>query len=411
MPGSRTFVIVGAGMAGARAAETLRAEGFDGRVVLLGEEPAPPYDRPPLTKEYLRGEKERPEHQLLLHEPGFYDDNGIELRTSSRVTSIEVRAREVELGSGERIGFDALLLATGAEPRRLPVPGAELAGVHYLRSLADADRLKEALRRAGRVVVIGGGWIGCEVAASARALGVDVALVERGRLPLERVLGAELGAFYRDVHTDRGVELHLGAGVTEVRGGEAVEEVMLDDGTALSADAVVVGIGVTPRVELAEAAGLEIDDGVVTDEHLATGAPGVFAAGDVADAWHPLFGHRLRLEHWSSALNQGPAAARNMLGITTVYDRVPFFFSDQYDIGMEYAGYAREWDRVVFRGDPADRKFIVFWLGRGRLLAGMHVNTWGVADAIAAIVRSKRPVDPAALVDLDVDLADLAPSP
>lgn len=229
-----------------------------------------------------------------------------------------------------------------------------------------------------------------------------------GRLPLERVLGTEMGTFFRDVHADRGVELHLGVGVEAFRGGEAVEEVVLADGTVLAAEAVVVGIGATPRVELAEGAGIELGNGVVTDEHMATSAPGVFAAGDVADAWHPRLGRRLRLEHWSSALNQGPCAARNMLGAGAVYDRVPFFFSDQYDVGMEYTGHATGWDRLVYRGDPAGGKFIVFWMRDDRLLAGMNVNVWDVRDAIAGIVASGRPVDAAALADPGVDLADLA---
>jgi 3-phenylpropionate/trans-cinnamate dioxygenase ferredoxin reductase component len=312
------------------------------------------------------------------------------------------------LASGERLGYDAVLLATGAVPRRLAVPGADLAGVHYLRTMADAERLRAAVTAAGRVVVIGGGWIGSEVAASARQLGADVALVEMGRLPLERVLGPELGAFYRDVHADQGVELHFGAGIEALRGADRVEEVRLTDGTALAADVVVAGVGVAPRVELAEAAGLALDNGVVTDEYLAASAAGVFAAGDVASAWHPLFGRRIRLEHWSSALNQGPAAARNMLGSRIPYDQIPYFYSDQYDIGMEYSGYAPGWDQVVFRGDPADREFIAFWLKDGRVVAGMNVNVWDVADSIAALVAAGGHADLSRLLDPDVELATLA---
>jgi 3-phenylpropionate/trans-cinnamate dioxygenase ferredoxin reductase subunit len=313
------------------------------------------------------------------------------------------------LSSGEQVGYDSLLLTTGADVRRLHIPGADLAGVYYLRSLSDSQTLQKAIREASRVVVIGAGWIGCEVAAAARQMGTEVAMVDQGELPLQRVLGAELGRFFRDVHADEGVKLHLGVGVQAFRGGTRVEQVVLADGEVLPADAVVVGIGVAPRVELAEAAGLDVDNGVVTDEHLAASAPGIFAAGDVANAWHPMLGHRLRLEHWSSALNQGPTAARNMLGRQIVYERVPFFFSDQYDLGLEYEGYAKDWDQVVFRGEPSSRKFMAFFLRQGLLAAGMHVNTFGVRDTLAALVAAKRPLDPAALADPDVDLTSLVP--
>lgn len=409
MTDSRSFVIVGASLAGARAAETLRSEGFGGKIVLIGEEPVRPYGRPPLSKQYLRGDELRKEHPLFVHDEGYYESHDIDLRLSTRAMSLNVADRTVELGSGEQIAYDALLLTTGAGTRRLRVPGADLEGVAYLRGLADADNLREAIRRARRVVVIGAGWIGCEVAASVRQMGAEVAMVEPGELPLERVLGAELGRFYRDVHADAGVDLHLGTGVKELRGGARVEQVVLADGTALDADVVAVGVGVTPRAELAQAAGMKVDNGILTDEHLATDTPGIFAAGDVANAWHPLLGRRLRLEHWSSALNQGPAAARNMLGVSTVYERVPFFFSDQYDVEMEYAGYAGGTDQVVLRGEPSSRKFMAFWLRDGALAAGMHVNTWGAIAPIQALVAAKCPLDPAALADPDVDLASLVP--
>ncbi len=406
MTDDRGFVIIGASLAGAKAAETLREEGFDGRITLIGEEPVRPYERPPLSKEYLQGKAEA--DVAFVHDPAYYDKHDIDLRLSTAVHGLEPAGREVVLASGERIGYDAVLLATGARPRRLAVPGADLAGVHYLRTMADAERLRAAITGANRVVVIGAGWIGCEVAASARQLGADVAVVELGWLPLERVLGPELGAFYRDVHADQGVELHFGAGIEALRGGGRVEEVRLADGTALPADVVLAGVGVVPRVELAEAAGLALDNGVVTDECLAASAAGVFAAGDVASAWHPLFARRIRLEHWSSALNQGPAAARNMLGRRTPYERIPYFYSDQYDVGMEYSGYAPGWDQVVFRGDPAGREFIAFWLKDGRVVAGMNVNVWDVADSIAALVAAGGQVDLSRLLDPDVELATLA---
>lgn len=402
------FVVVGAGLAGARAAVALRDAGFGGRLALLGEEPVRPYDRVPLSKQYLRGE--RGGHKLFVEDQDYYDQHDIELRLGSSVTALDVPSREVVLASGERLGYDALLLATGARARQLRVPGASLGGVHYLRTLADADRLRKVIRTAGGLVVIGAGWIGCEVAASARQLGTEVAMVGMAKLPLERALGPEMGRFYRDLHADHGVKLHLGVGVAALRGRDQVEEVLLSNDQVLASDVVVVGVGATPRIELAQAAGLAVEDGVLTDAHLATSIPGIFAAGDVARAWHPRLARRIRLEHWSSALNQGPAAARNMLGITTVYDRVPFFFSDQYDVGMEYSGSATDWDQVIFRGDPSGREFIVFWVKDGLLVAGMNVNIWNVAGTIAALVAARRPIDGAALADPAADLADLVPA-
>jgi 3-phenylpropionate/trans-cinnamate dioxygenase ferredoxin reductase subunit len=407
MSDERTFVIVGASLAGAKAAETLRSEGFDGRLVLLGDEPVRPYERPPLSKEYLRGEA-GPD-KAFVHDEDFYDSHEIELRLSTRVRALDLADDAVELESDERIPFDAVLLTTGAVPRRLNVPGADLDGVHTLRTMADADRLQRAIGSADRLVVIGAGWIGCEVAASARQMGAEVAMVEVAELPLLRVLGPELGAFYRDVHADHGVELHFGVGISALRGAGAVEEVVLVDGTLLDADLVVVGVGVAPRTELAEAAGLTVDNGVITDQWLGTSDARVFAAGDVANAWHPILDRRIRLEHWSSALNQGPVAARNMLGAMAPYEKIPYFFSDQYDVGMEYSGLATSWDRVVFRGDRSSGEFIAFWLDNGLVAAGMNVNVWDVADTIAQLVAARRQVDPGRLEDPDVALSSLLP--
>ncbi len=407
MSDERTFVIVGASLAGAKAAETLRAERFTGRVVLIGQEAVRPYERPPLSKAYLRGEVGA--DNAFVHDANFYNEHDIELRLSTLVTELNPPASEVVLDSGEHVPYAAALLATGAAPRQLSVPGGHLEGVQYLRTMTDADRLRAAITAANRLVVIGAGWIGCEVAASARQMGTEVAMVEMAQLPLERVLGPELGRFYRQVHTDQGVEMHLGVGISELRGAHHVEQVVLADGQELAADLVVVGVGVTPRTELAEQAGLTIDNGVLTDEWLATSAPNVFAAGDIANAWHPVLQRRVRLEHWSSALNQGPAAARNMLGIKTPYERIPYFFSDQYDVGMEYSGLAVEWDQVVFRGDPETREFIAFWLKEGRLAAGMNVNVWDVAEPIGKLVASQQQLDPTQLEDPEVDLARLIP--
>jgi 3-phenylpropionate/trans-cinnamate dioxygenase ferredoxin reductase component len=406
MANDQTFVIVGASLAGAKAAETLRAEAFEGRIVLVGEEPVRPYERPPLFKGYLRGEASFDD--AAVHAAGFYTEHDIELLTSTTVTAIDPTRNVVTLDSGGTLPYDELLLSTGAIPRTLSIPGSDLAGIHYLRSIESCDTLRLALDRVHKVVVVGGGWIGSEVAASARQLGKDVAMIEGASVPLERVLGAEVGAIFKDLHADHGVELHLGVGVEAFHGTGSAEEVLLADGTAVAGDLFVVGVGVLPRTELAGGARLHLDNGIVVDEYLATSAPGIWAAGDVARAFHPVFGTGIRLEHWSSALNQGPVAAKNMLGQHVAYDRIPYFFSDQYELGMEYSGYAADWDTIVFRGDVAKREFITFWLADGRVVAGMNVNVWDVTDPIAALVRSKRAVDVRQLEDPEVDLATLA---
>jgi 3-phenylpropionate/trans-cinnamate dioxygenase ferredoxin reductase component len=407
MSNEQTFIIVGASLTGAKAAETLRTEGFEGQLVLIGAENERPYERPPLSKDYLRGEAER--DKVYVHEAGFYAEQDVDLRLGRTALTVDLQAQEVALDDGERLHYDRLLLATGAEPRRLSILGSELDGVHYLRTLEDSDGLRARLDQGGSVVVIGAGWIGAEVAASARQRGLDVAVIESASVPLERVLGPEVGAVYRDVHTDHGVQMLLGTGVEAFEGDGAVERVRTTDGRALECDFVVVGVGAQPRTHLAEQAGLEVDNGILVDEHLQTSAPGVFAAGDVANAQHPLYGERVRVEHWANALYQGPVAARAMLGQQAVYDRLPYFFSDQYDVGMEYSGLARSWDRVVFRGDPADREFIAFWLGGDRVLAGMNVNVWDVADPIQRIIRRRVAVTDERLTDPDVPLDELAP--
>jgi 3-phenylpropionate/trans-cinnamate dioxygenase ferredoxin reductase component len=400
-----THVIVGAGLAGAKAAEALRDEGFDGRIMLIGEEAEQPYERPPLSKDYLRGES--PREKAHVHAGGFYAANEIQLRTGTTVDWLEPDSRAVVLAGGERIGYDRLLLATGAEPRRLRIPGADLDGIHYLRELRDADAIAARLERGGRVVVLGAGWIGAEVAASARKKGLDVTIVQRGELPLEHVLGREVGRIYADIHRDHGVELVSGAAVDRFEGGGGVERVRLSDGRTLEADFVVVGIGVEPRTRLAERAGIVVDDGVVVSDRLETSAEGVFAVGDVAAAHHPFYGRRLRVEHWANALNQPLTAARAMLDKPASYERLPYFFSDQYDVGMEYAGHAARWDEVVFRGDPDEREFIAFWLEAGRVVAGMNVNVWEVTEPIQELIRSRQHVAAERLRDPELPLEDL----
>jgi 3-phenylpropionate/trans-cinnamate dioxygenase ferredoxin reductase component len=385
-----TLVVVGAGFAGAKAVETLREEGFGGRVVLVGDEPDRPYERPPLSKDYLRGEAER--ETIYVHAEDWYAARDVELRLGAGVTALDVGARSVELAGGERIAYDGLLLATGAEPKRLPIPGADLEGVLYLRSVADSDALRARLERGGSVVVVGGGWIGCEVAASARGLGAEVTLIEQAAAPLERVMGRRLGDFFADLHRGHGVDLRLGAGVAAIEdGGRGVR---LSDGERIGCDAVLLAVGVAPATALAEAAGLDVDNGVVTSELLETSAAGVYAAGDVASALHPVYGRHVRVEHWDNAKAQGAAAGRSMLGTGEPYAKLPYFFTDQYDLGMEYVGLHGPEDELVLRGSLEEQRFQAFWTAAdGTVTAGMHVNDWDAIGPIREIVGRREAID------------------
>ncbi|MEU4116211.1 FAD-dependent oxidoreductase [Kitasatospora sp. NPDC028055] len=410
MAGSeRPIVIVGASLGGAKAAEALRGAGYRGGIVLIGEEHERPYERPPLSKGYLLGKEAR--EKIHVHPPQWYAEHDVTLRLGTPVVAIDPAARTVTLADDGEIGYHKLLLTTGSVPRRLPVPGADQDGVLYLRRVEDSDRIKAVLRPGARIAVVGAGWIGLEVAAAARAAGAEVTVLESLELPLLRVLGREVAQVFADLHRDHGVDLRFGVQVAELTGADGtVNGVRLGDGTELAADAVVVGIGISPATALAEAAGLEVDNGIKTDQHLRTSDPDVYAAGDVANAYHPLFDRHLRVEHWANALNQPQTAARALLGQPdAVYDRVPYFFSDQYDVGLEYVGYVEPdgYDRVVFRGDPATREFIAFWLSGGRVLAGMNVNVWDVTDPIRELVRSGRTVDVDRLADPNVPLTEI----
>lgn len=409
----RTFVIVGASLAGGKAAETLREEGFTGRVVLVGEETEPPYERPPLSKGYLVGND--PREQAFLHEEGWWGEHGIELLLGRRATMLDPAEHTVTLDGVEELRYDKLLLATGSRVRTLPLPGTDLHHVRYLRTINESDALQADLRAANRVVVIGAGWIGLEVAAAARGYGAEVTVVERDGLPLHRVLGNEVAALYRDLHVAHGVQFLFNTGVQELRGvGRTLRAVALSDGTELPADVVLIAIGITPATELAVAAGLTVDDGIVTDAALRTSDPDIYACGDVAQVPNSLAGRPLRVEHWANALDGGPAAARSMLDQPVTYDLLPFFFTDQYDLGMEFAGWVApgEYDRVVFRGDPSlvDGKvpeYIAFWTRDGRVLAGMNVNVWDVSDQIQQLIRAGKPIDAGRLADPSVPLPSL----
>ncbi|GAA4679976.1 FAD-dependent oxidoreductase [Streptomyces chumphonensis] len=410
-----TFVIIGGGLAGAKAAETLRGEGFAGRVILIGDERDHPYERPPLSKGYLTGDEERA--GLFVHEPAWYARAEVELHLGQPAVHIDRHTRSVRLGDGTVLRYDKLLLATGAEPRRLDVPGTDLAGVHHLRRLAHADGLRGMLTRLGRenghLVIAGAGWIGLEVAAAARSYGAEVTVIERDPSPLHRVIGPELGALFADLHRENGVRLVFGATLAEIVGADGqVLAVRTADGEEHPAHGVLAAIGAAPRAALADAAGLDLDaatGGIAVDAALRTSDPAIHAAGDAAAVQHPVLDTRLRVEHWANALHSGPAAARAMLGQDVSYDRIPYFFSDQYDVGLEYSGWAPPgtYDQVVCRGDVGKREFIAFWLRENRVLAGLNVNVWDVAGPIQDLVRSGRAVDPHRLADPATPLTDL----
>ncbi len=398
-----SYVIAGASLAGAKAAETLRDEGFDGDIVLLGSESERPYERPPLSKGYLLGSDER--DSVYVHAVGWYAENGVDLREGVTVAAIDRSARTVATSSGAQVSYDKLLLATGASPRRLNFPGSDREEVLYLRTIADSDRLRSVFQPGTRVVVAGAGWIGLETTAAARAAECAVTVLEPQSGALTDQLGPELGAVFADVHRAHGVEFRFGEKAVEFRPGMVVSSA----GAEIPADVLVVGIGAAPNDDLAAQAGLETGNGVLTDEALRTSDPDIFAAGDVANSFHPLLGRRVRVEHWANALNGGPAAARSMLGQAVRYDPVPYFYSDQYDLGMECAGLPSPgtYDQVLYRGDRDALEFIAFWLSGGVVVAGMNVNVWDVSDDIQALIRAARPVDPARLTNPDIPLTDL----
>jgi 3-phenylpropionate/trans-cinnamate dioxygenase ferredoxin reductase component len=400
-----TLAIIGGSLAGAKAAEGARRAGFEGRVVLIGEESEAPYSRPPLSKAVLRGEAGL--ETTRIHEDSFYVENEIEIVVDDAL-GLDTAGRAVELSSGSVIRFDTAVLATGAAPRALDVPGADLDGVHYLRTSDDAVRARDALRAAKRVVVIGAGWIGTEVAASARHIGAEVTVVAPGQVPLQRVLGVEIGGVFGQLHEANGVTLRMGSHAAELRGAKRVESLVLDDGRVIPADLVVVAIGVTPRTELADAAaGLRVDNGIVVDQFLETSIPGIYAAGDVANAWHPHYRQYIRIEHWANARNQGLTAGGNAAGNHDLYELLPHFFSQQYDVGLEYVGHSGADDEVVVRGDAASRSFIAFWHNGGIVTAAMNVNVAGVADDLTAIVTARERADVGRLANPSVALSEL----
>jgi 3-phenylpropionate/trans-cinnamate dioxygenase ferredoxin reductase component len=394
---------VGAALAGARAVTALREEGHDGPITLVGAEPHLPYERPPLSKGYLMGKDEL--DVVFVHPEAWYAEHDVTLRLRTRATAIDRDARRVRLDDGADLPYDRLLLTTGAVPRPLTVPGTDELAPHYLRTIEDSQALKAAFVPGARVVVVGAGWIGLEAAAAARTAGADVVVLEYAELPLLRVLGPEMARVFADLHREQGVDLRCGVRIAAAHPGALV----LEDGTEVAGDVVLAGVGVAPDVALAREAGLTVDDGVVVDASLRSSDPAVFAAGDVANAFHPYYNRHLRVEHWANALHQPLVAARSMLGKPTVYDRLPYFFSDQYDLGMEYIGYAAPggYERVVVRGDLAGREFIAFWMSGDHVVAGMNVNVWDVVDQVGDLIRSGQPVDADRLADPDVPLSEV----
>ena len=401
------MVIIGAGLTGATAAATLREEGFTGPVVLVGAEGQAPYLRPPLSKGFLAGKES--EESLLPYPEKWYAENYVELLTSDEAVSVDPTARTVALSSGRSLSYGRLLLATGAVPRQLNLPGTDLQGVYYFRTKTDSQRLHLELAGGGRhLVLIGSGWIGMEVAATARELGNEVTLLGLEEVPMSAAIGPRLGTVFMDRHSEAGVQFRLPASAKEIRGDDAgrVTAVVTDAGETLSADLVVIAIGVVPQTALAEEAGLTIGNGIQVDSGLRTSAEGIFAAGDVASALHPVTGQYARSEHWANAISGGKVAAQSMLGRDAVLDDIPYFYTDQFDLGMEYSGYGaltKDAD-VVVRGSLEDREFVAFWLREDRVVAGMNVNVWDVQEEIQDLIRSGRAVDRAVLTDPDSDL-------
>ncbi|MHA6695577.1 NAD(P)/FAD-dependent oxidoreductase [Homoserinimonas sp. A520] len=408
MATNESILIVGGGLAGATAAETLRDEGFTGSIRILGAEGHLPYSRPPLSKEYFTGKAER--DSIFVHPAAWYAENDIDVEAGAKVVSINPALHQVTLADDRSLAYDKLLLATGATPRTVSVPGSDADGIHYLRTVEDSERLHKALAEGGHtMVVVGAGWIGLEVASAARGYGNSVTMIGRETIPLQGPLGDELGAVFQELHESNGVVFRLPSDLVSftVDGGRVTG--VVTDSETLPADLVVVGVGAIPNIELAEKAGLTVENGIVVDAGLRASADDVFAAGDVANSFHPVVGQRMRNEHWANAIASGKVAAKSMLGQDAALDDIPYFYTDQFDLGMEYSGYppyTRDAD-VVIRGDKAGREFVAFWVNDGRVVAGMNVNIWDVNDQVQDLIRSGRQVDAAKLADPAVPLAEV----
>jgi 3-phenylpropionate/trans-cinnamate dioxygenase ferredoxin reductase component len=399
------FVIVGASLAGATAAVTFREEGFSGRVVLIGEEVHPPYQRPPLSKRYLRGEQ--PFEDALVKPADFYASNDIDTRFGTRATRIDPVEKSLELSNGDHIRYDKALIATGSRNRRFPIPGQDLAGVYDLRTVDDCDRIRDEVVPGRRAAIVGMGFIGCEVAASLRQLGLDVVVIEGGKGPLDRVLGKEVGQIVEHIHRDHGVKMIFEEHVSGFQGTGSVERIETESGRNIDCDFAVVGVGVEPVTDIVVGSDIEVDNGIVVDEYCRTNVDGVFAAGDVANHYHPIFKQKMRVEHWHNAVNQGAAAARNMMGTASIYDEVHWFWSDQYDYNLQYAGFHREWDELVVRGSLEERDFIAFYVKNGLVAAAVGMNRGRDVRRAMRVIKARTAVDAKLLGNDDLDLRRL----
>ena len=403
-----TIAIIGGGLAGAKTAEALREQDFDGEVLLFGSEEHLPYERPPLSKDYLSGNKSLPD--FTVHTADWHLDHRVDVRPGTTVRSVDRESKSIVLPDDSRVGYDKLVLATGSSARRLDLPGADAAGVHLLRSYDDAAALSEAIGNSTRLAIVGGGWIGLEVAASARTRRIEVAIAESAALPLQAIMGDEVAEVFASLHREHDVDLRTSVSVDEIiSSGGAATGIRLADGATIEADTVLVAAGAVSELGLAQAAGLATGDGgVLVDAGLRSSDPDIFAVGDIANAMHPILGHRVRVQHWANALNQPAVAATNLLGGDAQYTNLPYFYTDQYDLGMEYVGLADADDEVVIRGDLAAREFVAVWCSsEGRVKAGMQVNIWDQLDDLKALIGAAKPVDTDRLADSSIPLSQL----
>ncbi len=400
------FAIVGASLTGGTAAARLREQGFEGRVVLIGEEPQPPYERPPLSKEYLRGEQ--PFDDALVRPSDFYASNDIETHFGTRATRVDPVEKVVELRDGEPARYDKVLIATGSRNRRFPIPGLDLEGVYDLRTVEDSDRIRKEIAPGRRAAIVGMGFIGSEIAASLRQLDVEVVVVEGGKVPLQRALGEEVGHVMEGVHRDHGVGMILEDHVSGFEGRGHVERVTTKSGRTIECDFAVVGVGVEPVTDVVTSSGVDVDNGILVDEYCRTNVDGVFAAGDVTNHYHPIFRQRMRVEHWQNAVKQGTAAARNMMGISSAYDEIHWFWSDQYDYNLQYAGFHRDWDDLIVRGSFEERDFIAFYVKEGLVTAAVGMNRGRDVRRSMQLIKARTAASPRQLRDDDQDLRKLA---
>lgn len=399
------IVIAGAGHAAGQLVSSLKQREFDGEIILIGDEPYLPYQRPPLSKKFLSGELSF--ERLYVKPANFFEDSNIELRLETSVSAIQCSEQCVQTTDGDDVSYDSLVLSLGARVRRLAINGSELSGIHYLRNIADVNGIRRDIGKKKNVVIVGAGYIGLEVAAVLRQLDLNVTVIEMADRVMSRVVSPEISDFYQLEHVNHGVNLRLSTGITAFHGDTSVTAVETDDGELIPADMVVVGVGIVPNDELADQAGLDVDNGIVVDEHCRTSDPRVYAVGDCTTHPNPIYGRRLRLESVHNALEQAKTAAANLCGVETKYSDVPWFWSDQYDLKLQIAGLSAGFDEVVIRGEPATRSFACFYLKEKRLIATDAVNSPKEFVQSKALIRAQIPVDPATLRNTDVELKKL----